>query len=538
MKYKPHPIKAVLFDFDGTLTKPGALNFPAFKKSMGCPTDRPVLEYIECLPDPVQRAAALAELDRFEMEAAEKTGPNFGAEDLLLYLRSKDLRLGIISRNSRRSIEQALQNFKNVGVADFDLIYSRDESVKPKPDPEGIQQAARTLNVEIDQVLVVGDFVFDIEAGHAAGATTVYLDNHVDSESVTIDSDYRISNLEEVKKIVRLATPLPAGKFPNDLLEGFFDRFSVDDPSVLIHPGVGEDTAAVDVSNEEVLVLKSDPITFATDAIGQYAVLINANDIATAGAKPRWFLITLLFPCGTVAAEILQTMQELQDVCRQWGITLCGGHTEITDAVTRPVVTGMLTGTVKKSNLIDKRSMIPGDQVLLTKAVAVEGTSIIAREFGDRLKNLGMPESDIETCRQFLCRIGILKEAEIAVRTGGVSAMHDVTEGGLATAVQELSFAGQHRIRVYMEKIPIFPQTEKISELLGIDPLGLIGSGSLLICCRKTVSNKLVKRIQDAGIQVACIGEILEPGQGISAIKNGKPAEWPRFDVDEITRLF
>ena len=538
MKYLPHEIKAVLFDFDGTLTKPGALNFPAFKKSMGCPTDRPVLEYIESLPDPVQRAAALAELDRFEMEAAEKTGPNSGAEDLILYLRSKGLRLGIISRNSRRSIEQALQNFKNVGVADFDLIFSRDEPVKPKPDPEGIQQAARTLNIEIDQVLVVGDFVFDIEAGHAAGATTVYLDNHVDSKSMTIDSDYRISNLEEVKKIVRMSTPLPAGKFPNDLLEEFFGHLSFEDPSVLIHPGVGEDTAAVDVKNEEVLVLKSDPITFATDAIGQYAVLINANDIATAGAKPRWFLITLLFPCGTVAAEILQTMQELQDVCRQWGIALCGGHTEITDAVTRPVITGMLTGTVEKGNLIDKRDMIPGDHVLLTKAVAVEGTSIIAREFGGRLKKLGMPESDIETCRQFLFRISILKEAEIAVRTGGVSAMHDVTEGGLATAMQELSFAGQHRIRVYMEKIPIFPQTEKISELLGIDPLGLIGSGSLLICCRKAVSNELIKKIQDAGIQAACIGEIFEAGQGISAIKSGKPVEWPRFDVDEITRLF
>ena len=116
--------------------------------------------------------------------------------------------------------------------------------------------------------------------------------------------------------------------------------------------------------------------------------------------------------------------------------------------------------------------------------------------------------------------------------------MHDITEGGLANALEELSIAGQHRIRVFVEKIPIFPQTEKISELLGIDPMGLIGSGSLLICCRKGSSEKMIGKIQAAGIQVTCIGEVLAAGRGISALNKGKPVQWPRFEVDEITRLF
>jgi len=286
-----------------------------------------------------------------------------------------------------------------------------------------------------------------------------------------------------------METPLPAGKFPNDLLEAFLGQYPFEDPSVLIHPGVGEDTAAIDVMDEQVLILKSDPITFATDAIGEYAVLVNANDIATAGAKPRWFLTTLLFPCGTKASEIWQTMTDLQTICHKWGITLCGGHTEITDAVNRPVITGMLAGTVLKKHLIDKRNMKTGDQVLLTKAIAVEGTAIIAREFEDQLKDKGMSPSDIETCKQFLSQISILSEAEIAGGTDGVRAMHDVTEGGLATAARELSIAGQHRIRIDMDQIPVFPQTRQISRLLGIDPMGLIGSGSLLICCRKSVSS-------------------------------------------------
>lgn len=542
MEYRPSLVKAVLFDFDGTLTMPGALDFPAFKKSIGCPPDQTVLEFIQSLPDPSEQKTAWKELDEFEMAAAEMAEPNTGAEDLIRYLRAKDLRLGIISRNSRASIERAFKNFGKVSPADFDVILARDDTVNPKPDPEGILQAARSMNIEVDQTIIVGDFIFDIQAGKAAGAVTVFLDNHLDKHkdaaNEPVPCDHRIPDLDALKKIVRMALPLPAGKFPNDLLEQFFDRFSFEDPSILIHPGVGEDTAAVDVVKEEVLVLKSDPITFATDAIGQYAVLVNANDIATAGAKPRWLLTTLLFPCESTGAEILQTMQELQDICRKWDITLCGGHTEITDAVTRPVIIGMLTGTVLKKNLVDKRNIKTGDQVLLTKAIAVEGTAIIAREFGGRLKRLGMIETDIETCKQFLSQLSILKEAEIAAKVDGVSAMHDITEGGLATALNEMSVAGRHRIKVDMNRIPIFSQTEKISHLMGIDPMGLIGSGSLLICCRKDDTDRLIKQIQNAGIKVTCIGEVTESGQGIEAERSGKAAPWPCFEVDEITRLF
>jgi len=538
MKFRPIHVKAVLFDFDGTLTKPGALDFPAFKASVGCPLDQPVLEFIENLPNPAQKQDALNELDRFEIAAAETAEPNRGAEALIAYLRAKGLRIGIISRNNRPSIDRALKNFKNVTPGDFDIILTRDDSVRPKPDPEGIRHVARILDVDIDQVLVVGDFVFDIQAGNAAGAATVFLDNHCDPGPQPLLYDYRISELEELRQIIRMSLPLPAGKFPNDLLEKFFDQFSVEDTSILIHPGVGEDTAAVDVQPEEVLVLKSDPITFATDAIGQYAVLVNANDIATSGAKPRWLLTTLLFPGGTTGAEIWQTMHQIQEICRQWGITLCGGHTEITDAVTRPVITGMLAGTVSRKNLLDKRDIQTCDRVLLTKAIAVEGTAIIAREFAHRLQRLGMQEADIETCKQFLSQISILKEAEIAAGIAGVSAMHDVTEGGLATALLELSIAGQHRIRIDMDQIPVFPQTQNISRLLDVDPMGLIGSGSLLICCREKDAERLVRRIRNAGIAITCIGEVLDAGQGIRAERSGRPVPWPCFEVDEIARLF
>ncbi len=538
MSNKPFRIKAVLFDFDGTLTKPGALDFALLKETIGCPHDGPVLEFIDSLPTSRQREKTLSVLERFEDAAAANSKPNAGVEDLIRFLRSKGLGLGIITRNRLQCLERSLKNFEAITLDDFDVIISRDMPVAPKPNPDGIILAARTLNVDAKEVLMVGDFVFDVQAGQRAGCITAFLDYGTVSNTSSLESDFTITGMKNIKEIVRMGLPLSPGKLPNDILEKFLGRFDFHDESVLIQKGVGEDTAAVDINHEEVLVLKSDPITFATDAIGHYAVIINANDIATSGAAPRWFLTTLLFPSGITASGIWHVMHELESVCRQYKITLCGGHTEITDAVTRPVIIGMLAGTVSKSNLIDKRNMRPGDSVLLTKAVAVEGTAIIAREFGDKLKGLGMPDTEIETCRQFLSDISILKEAQIAGRSEGVSAMHDVTEGGLATALEELSIAGRHRIKIDTGKIPVFPQTQKICRWLDINPIGLIGSGSLLICCRKDSAETLKLNIQKADINVTCIGEVLDPGRGVKAVDQDGPAEWPSFEVDEITRLF
>jgi hydrogenase maturation factor len=246
----------------------------------------------------------------------------------------------------------------------------------------------------------------------------------------------------------------------------------------------------------------------------------------------------LFFPSGTTASQIRFVFDELKSFCRRWSITLCGGHTEITDAVTRPIIAGMMAGTVSKQALIDKRNMAKGDRVFLTKGVAVEGTAIIAREFAERLKKIGLAQKEIDQCRRFLDKISVITEAKIAAATKGTSAMHDVTEGGLATALEELSFAGNHKIKVFADKIHVFPETQKICDLFNIDPLGLIGSGSLLICCRKRDCDQLVEGIRAAGIEIVCIGEVMDSGQGVIALKGKTQVPWPTFQVDEITKLF
>ena len=531
-------IKAVLFDLDGTLTLPGALDFSIIKKKLGCPADLPVLEFIDAIDRPSEKEKALRALDKFETEGARNSLPNPEAEALVRYLRSLNLKIGIITRNSARIVRRTLDNFDTLKPEDFNVVITRDDPLKPKPSGQGLCHAAEKIGLRPEEILFVGDFIFDMLAGKRAGTLTAFLRH---SDSVLPEEgecDFIVSSLLELKPVIRLGTPLPAGKFPVDLLETFLDDIHSEDSSIIIQAGVGEDIAAVDISNEDTLILKSDPITFVSDAAGFYAVLINANDIATSGAKPRWLLATLLIPPGITPSKVYSILYELSETCSKWEISLCGGHTEITDAVTRPVVCGMLAGTVERPKLLDKKNMRTGDRILLTKALAIEGTAIIAREFEEQLRASELLQDEINTDKQLIEQLSILKEAEIAGNHEGVTAMHDITEGGIATALEELSVAGGHKIRVEMDKIPILPETARVCAAMNIQPMGLIGSGSLLICCEKRTSKDLVEKITAADIKATYIGEVLERGRGVSAFQKGKAATWPKFDADEITHLY
>lgn len=523
---KAYEIKAVLLDFDGTLSRPGSLDFNSIKRELGCPLEKPVLEWIEGLEPEDVRNAAMARLDAFECEGARTSSPNEGAEDIVTSFKAKGLGVGLITRNSLSSILRALENFHRLSPEDFDITITRDEGLPPKPSPEGIRHAARELGVETSQIIVVGDFIFDIQAGSSAGALTVFLTNG--KSDAPLDSDFVISRLSELEDVLRLGLPLDTGKLPNDLLVRFLEDLAFEDPSVVIGPGVGEDTAALDLQGGQILVVTSDPITFATDSIGFYAVAVNANDMATSGADPRWLVTTLLFPPGTTPSQVRHTMEELKESCDTWGITPCGGHTEITDAVTRPVIVGTMAGTVTRDGLIDKSRMRPGDRILMTKSAGLEGTAILAREFRERLLDLGLSRDMIERSAGLLNQLSILDEAAVAASHEGTTAMHDVTEGGVATALRELGAAGGHGVRVDPAAIPVREETARVCGLLKINPLGLIGSGSLLICCRPGHHTALLKAMEERGIAATLIGEVVQ----------GESHGLPFFEVDEIARLF
>jgi hydrogenase expression/formation protein HypE len=381
-------------------------------------------------------------------------------------------------------------------------------------------------------------------------AGTRHADGGLDPEP-----DVVISDLAQLPEVVRLGLPLPAGKFPSDLLEHFLASLPAPPPGVLLGPHLGRDVAALDLaaavrgphgSQTPLLAVGSDPVTFTTDALGRWAVLVNANDIATCGAVPRWFFATTLFPPGATPSEVMTALHGLQRECADQHIVLCGGHTEITDAVTRPIVSGTMLGTAPAGGLIDVRSMRPGDALLLTKRVAVEGTALLAAEMGAELALRGIQPDELAACLALRDRLSVVAEASLAAGFTGVRGMHDVTEGGLATAVLELAESGGHALEVDVDAVPLYQETRRLCDLLGVDPLGLIGSGSLLIACAEQQSDKLLAAIAEAGIEVTRIGRVLgplagrvsaAPGLAVQARRDGAPVAWPVFEVDEVARV-
>jgi hydrogenase maturation factor len=251
---------------------------------------------------------------------------------------------------------------------------------------------------------------------------------------------------------------------------------------------------------------------------------------------------------GSTPSQVVTLLGGLAEACAAHGITLCGGHTEVTDAVTRPVVAGTMLGTFGTRGLLDKRNVTPGDALVLTKRIAVEGTALLAGEFAGELVQAGMPADEIARCVALRAQLGVLPEARIAADTPGVRAMHDVTEGGLASAVSELAAAGGCSIGVDLDVVPYYEETLRVCHLLGADPLGLIGSGSLLICCAPEQVGMLLASLTAAGIEALRIGTLLESGQGVqawhgaadpqtAALRGAAPVPWPHFAVDEVARM-
>lgn len=334
---------------------------------------------------------------------------------------------------------------------------------------------------------------------------------------------------------------LPVGKLEPKLLAELLEGLSEEDPAVIVGPGIGRDVTVLEWGRgESYLIAKTDPITFATDEIGHYVVNVNANDVATSGGVPRWLLTTLLLPDDASDERLARTIfEQIERACGELGITLVGGHTEVTFDLSRPIVVGFMLGEVRKDELVTGDGARPGDRVLLTKGVAVEGTSIIAREMGEELIERGFDEETIRRAADMLHDpgIGVLPEARAAVGAGEVHAMHDPTEGGVATGLHELAVAGDVGLAVARDAIPVLPETEAFCEVFDLEPLGLIASGSLLICAPPGSAGEIVRACEERGIDCAEIGEVVERDAGVKIQRGLDWVDLPRYDQDEIAKL-
>jgi hydrogenase maturation factor len=333
---------------------------------------------------------------------------------------------------------------------------------------------------------------------------------------------------------------LPIGKLRADTLQAIFDKHQFKDPRVVVGPRVGEDAAVIDMG-DRYLVATSDPITFATAEVGWYALHVNANDIAVRGARPRWFLATLLLPAGaTTDASVDALFAELHAACDELEVTLVGGHTEVTHGLDRPIIAGTMLGEVEKDRLVTTSGARVGDAVVMTKGVPLEGAAIIAREKEAELRALGISPTVIRRARAFLKTPGlsVRPEAEIACELTTVHAMHDPTEGGIATALVELANAAGVGLRIDRERIMVLPEGKALCAAFGLDPLGTIASGALLMTLAPADAGIVIHALAREAIDCHFIGQVVPRSQGVTLMSGSRQEPMPVFAQDEITRLF
>lgn len=322
------------------------------------------------------------------------------------------------------------------------------------------------------------------------------------------------------------------GKIPHRLLEGLIAGLTPPGREVTVGPAIGEDACAIDPGGD-LVVASSDPITFTDHNIGYYSVNVNANDVATMGARPRWFLAALLFPPGTNRRTLRGIFGEIDKACTGLGIRVVGGHTEATSTVTRPVVVGTMLGTVPRRKLVRPERVRRGDVILLTKCLALEGTSIIARERKAEVeKVLGKRRAALARNLLFVPGISVVREAMEAVRAVPVHAMHDPTEGGLLWGLKELGHITGLGIRIDLDSVPVFEETEVICNHYGINPLGLLASGSLLIVVSKRRVSAATKAVKALGVDCTEIGRMV--GRGLWGVRRGRRVRLPDIEADEI----
>lgn len=332
---------------------------------------------------------------------------------------------------------------------------------------------------------------------------------------------------------------LPVGKLPAELLARLLREDGPRDPGVVVGPGVGLDCAVL-APGPGLLVAKSDPITFATAELGWYLVQVNANDLATTGAEPRWLLATLLLPEGATTAALVEgILRDVRDACRELGISLVGGHTEVTHGLGRPIVAGTLLGQVAPERLVTPRGARPGDVVLVTKSVPIEAAAILARERPERLAG-SVTEAELRRATRYLRDPGIsvVHDARVALAAGRVTAMHDPTEGGLAAALWEVAEASGRTIVFDRSAAPVDPLAGKICAAFGLDPLATIASGALLLTVGPDDAGIVRAALEREGIRCTPVGVVREGPAVVLVEGPDGPRLLPRPDRDEIGKAF
>lgn len=306
---------------------------------------------------------------------------------------------------------------------------------------------------------------------------------------------------------------LSVGKLdPKTLRKLVLNRLGVSDPRIILGPNIGEDATVIDFG-DRVLVVHSDPITGAVENVGRLAVNICTNDIATRGVRPLWILTVLLLPETLSITQLKNMTTQIDEAAKELAVAVVGGHSEVTPGINRPIIVTTAMGETQKEKFVRTSGAKIGDSIIVTKGAAIEGTAILSHELESFLQRK-IDKNTIERAKQFIKRTSVVKDALTAVKVGGVHAMHDATEGGIAAGLQEIAWASNVGIVAQEEKIPLYEETRLICKALNIDPLKTISSGTLIVSALPKRAKKIVATLRKAHIQASIIGRIVDKRKG------------------------
>ena len=325
---------------------------------------------------------------------------------------------------------------------------------------------------------------------------------------------------------------LEVGKLPPDLLAEVLVTGRPVPPELLLPPTVGEDAGVIAVQGG-ALIAASDPVTLTGQDVGAHAALVNANDIAVMGARPRWFLATVLLPVGTTEDAVRALYRRMHEALAGLDAVLVGGHVEITDAVRRTVVVGHMMGLRRDGNFASTAALEPGYVVLQIGPAPVEGAAVLAAEARTQLEGRVAAATLAEASRA-LTDPGIsVVDPALRCTTLGATAMHDPTEGGLSAGLYEMAETAGVRLVVAADAVLWYEPGRILADALGIDPWGLLASGALLAAFSAETAETARATLTAEGFSCAAIARV-EEGSGVGFESGG---EVPRFSRDEIIRV-
>jgi hydrogenase expression/formation protein HypE len=311
----------------------------------------------------------------------------------------------------------------------------------------------------------------------------------------------------------------------DDLRNIIINNKTIKRSEVKVRNDVGEDCSIIDFGDCEG-IFSTDPITGANENVGKLAVHINCNDIASSGGEPIGILVTILAPTSSSLEEINKVMNEIDEEAAKIGVEIIGGHTEVTSAVNKMVISVTVIGKNLKGKSIKTAGAKVDDDIIVTKALGLEGTYILINDYEERIRKI-LSEEEIDFGKSLLNKISVLEEGRIGGEFG-VNSMHDITEGGLLGGLFEVAMASNKGFKIFKDKIPMFDITKKVCAEFKIDPLRLISSGSMLITTKN--GEELIKQLREKGIDASIIGKISEQGGVLVDKENEINVEPPKRD--------